>query len=85
MTDAIELRQVIDQLREELRFAVESVDVELRVGVSKGGTAGAKAKFWVLDLAGEAKYSADRSQTIRLKLKPQLKQSGGELLIGRDE
>jgi hypothetical protein len=54
MKDGIELRAVIDQLREELlaltgtvkgedlSFAVESVDVELHVGVTKEAQGGAK-------------------------------------------
>jgi hypothetical protein len=53
MKDGIELRAVIDQLREELlaltgtvkgedlSFAVESVDVELHVGVTKEAQGGA--------------------------------------------
>src|SRR5262245_27152031 len=98
MKDGIELRQVIEQLREELyaltetaggedlRFAVESVDVELHVGVTKEGTTGAKAKFWVLELEGEGKVGTERTQTIKLSLKPRLKGApkGAETLIGRE-
>lgn len=85
MKDGIELRQVIDQLREELfsltqtaggedlRFAIESVDVELHVGVTKEVGAEAKAKFWVLEVGGEGKFATERTQTIKLSLKPRLK------------
>lgn len=85
MNEGIELRAVIEQLREELlaltetvsgedlRFAVESVDVELHVGVTKEGKLGAKAKFWVLEVGAEGKHGTERTQTIRLSLKPRRK------------
>ena len=81
---------MIDQLREELlaltetvkgeelSFAVESVDVELHVGVTKEATGGAKAKLWVLELGAEGKYGTERTQTIKLTLKPRLKGADGE-------
>lgn len=98
MNEGIELRAVIEQLREELlaltetvsgedlRFAVESVDVELHVGVTKEVKPGAKAKFWVLEVGAEGKYGTERTQTIRLSLKPRRKAapSRDEVLI-RDE
>ncbi len=97
MKDGIELRAVIEELREELfaltetvggedlRFAVESVEVELHVGVTKEVEAGAKAKFWVLEVGAEGKYGTARTQTIKLKLTPRLKgaKKGAETLIGR--
>ena len=97
MKDGIELRKVIDQLRDELfaltetvggedlRFAVESVEVELHVGVTKEVDAGAKAKFWVLELGADGKYATERTQTIKLKLNPRMKgaKEGKETLIGR--
>lgn len=85
MNEGIELRAVIEQLREELlaltetvsgedlRFAVESVDVELHVGVTNESKLGAKAKFWVLEVGAEGKYGTERTQTIRLSLKPRRK------------
>ena len=99
MNDGIELGKVVEQLRtelldltqtvggEELRFAVEGIEVELRVGVTKGGSAGTKAKFWVHEAGGEAKYGTDRTQTIKLRLKPNLKgaEKGVETLIGAED
>ena len=90
MKDGIELGKVINQLRteileltrtaggEDLRFALESIEVELHVGVTKEDIGGVKAKFWVLEAGGEAKYSTDQTQTIKLTLKP-----NGETLVGR--
>lgn len=97
MNDGIELGKVIEQLRaeifaltetaggEELRFAIESIEVELHVGVTKAADAGVKAKFWVLEAGTAAKYGTDRTQTIKLKLKPNIKgaKEGAETLIRR--
>jgi hypothetical protein len=61
--------------------------VELHVGVTKEGTAGAKATFWVLELGAEGKYATERTQTIKLTLKPRLKGApgGAETLIRREK
>lgn len=97
MGERIGLREVIEELREELgflnqntkdesiRFQVESVDVELHVGVTKEATAGAKAKFVVFGIGaeagGEGKYGTERTQTIKLTLRPHA--HGTELEIRR--
>jgi hypothetical protein len=64
---------------------VESIDVELHVGVTKGGGGDVKAKFWVLELGGKGEYETERTQTIKLTLKPKLAGAtpGTETLIGR--
>ncbi|WP_437623572.1 trypco2 family protein [Sorangium sp. So ce1151] len=99
MAEPTELRSVIEQLRqdlqalnetvggEDLRFAVESVDVELHVGVTREAGAEAKAKFWVLELGADGRYGTERTHTIKLTLKPRLKgaKEGTETLIGRDD
>lgn len=85
MDKGIGLRKVVDQLREELfaltetvsgedlRFAVESVEVELHVGVAKEGGGSGKVSFWVVEIGGEAKYATEQTQTIKLTLKPRRK------------
>lgn len=100
MDKGIELRTVVDQLREELlgltqtvkgeelQFVVESIELELHVGVTKGGEVGGKvaAKFWVFEV-GEAStkgtYEVERTQKITLKLKPKFRDAkpGTEHLI----
>lgn len=90
MSKGIELRTVVDQLREELaaltqtvkgeelQFSVESIELELKVGVTKGGEVGGKvgAKFWVFEV-GEAStkgtYESEHTQTIKLTLKPKFR------------
>jgi hypothetical protein len=97
MENGIELRKVVDQLREELgaltqtvggeelQFAVEGIELELRCAVTKGGGTDAKAKFWVLELGAKGEYKTDNTQTIKLKLKPIQKgaKPGAETRIGR--
>lgn len=97
--DKLGLEVVIDQLREELlaltrtandkdfRFALESVEVELHVGVTREGGGNAKAKFWVLELDAGGKYARESTQTIKLTLKPRVEglPAGSEVPIGRDD
>jgi len=90
MQGKIELSEVVDQLRlelqvlnnevkdKQLQFLVESVEVELRVAVTKESTVGAKAKFWVLEVGAEGKHNEAVTQVIKLKLIP-----NAETLIGR--
>ncbi len=82
MENGIELRQVVDQLREELgslaqtasgeelQFIVEGIEVELQCGVTKGVGTDTKAKFWVLEVGAKGEYTTETTQTIKLKLKP---------------
>lgn len=82
MKGAIELSDVIEELRtellvamkegdgKELRFGVDSVEVELQVAVTKETEGEAKAKFWVLEVGGKGKLADARTQTVRLTLTP---------------
>lgn len=88
--------EVIRQLRQELlaaveagegqnlRFAIEELQLEMQVLVTKGASAKAGGKggvrFWVLNAEASAeaqgKYESSRLQKVTLKLKP--KTSGDE-------
>lgn len=95
--DRIGLGVVIEQLRAELaalnavagdkdlRFALDNVEVELHIGVTREAGASAVAKFWVLELGGEGKYAHERTQTIKLTLKPRLEglPAGHEVPLAR--
>ena len=97
MENGIELRKVVDQLREELgaltqtaggeelQFVVEGIELELRCAVTKGAGTDAKAKFWVLELGAKGEYKTDNTQTVKLKLKPIQKgaKAGTETRISR--
>lgn len=92
----IELKSVIDDLRlellgltrtvenEKLQFVVESVELELKVGVTKTAGVDGKAKFWVLELGAKGEYKHDETQTVKLKLKPKLRDDeDAEVRVGR--
>lgn len=61
--------------KEDLKFAVDSIDVEAQVTVSMDAklSGAAKWKFWILseaEVGAEAGVARDTVQTIRLKLTP---------------
>jgi hypothetical protein len=92
----IELGEVIGELRRELqaamnqgkdqplRFELGPVELEAIVAVEKGGGGGAKIRFWVIELGGDAKVAKSSTQRIKLALRPQLA-SGGSPWVRGDE
>ncbi len=78
----IELRRELEEARragedQNLRFRVESVEVELKVTVSKDAEAGAGFKFWVINGDAKGKIAAESVQTLRLKLDPLVSDTQG--------
>jgi hypothetical protein len=86
----IELADVIRQLREELdaarasgsdselQFELGPIDLEVTVGLEKEGGGGAKVRFWVIELGGDAKVAGSSTQRIKLTLNPSLRTPGTE-------
>jgi hypothetical protein len=84
MDDAVELADMIWQLRHELsramwagenadlRFKAETVELELTVGLERAREPGVKVRFWVFDAGAAAKRTTLSTQTIRLTLSPVL-------------
>ncbi|MCW6006435.1 hypothetical protein K1W54_17905 [Micromonospora sp. CPCC 205371] len=82
MDDAVELADLIWQLRHELsramwagenadlKFRAESVELELTVGLERVREPGVKVRFWVFDAGAGGKRAATTTQTIRLTLSP---------------
>lgn len=83
MTDAaLGLAEAVEALREELsqamsagegerlRFALGDVELELSVTVTRGGSTGAKVRFWVVDADASANLGRQSVQTLRLRLTP---------------
>jgi hypothetical protein len=80
--DAVELADLIEELRRELskamragegselRFEPGPVELELTVGVEKVVGPEAKVRFWVLDLGASAHRSSAVTQRIKLTLDP---------------
>jgi hypothetical protein len=93
----IELGEVIGELRRELqqamdageseplRFELGPVELEATVAVEKGGGGGAKVRFWVIELGGDAKATQSSTQRIKLSLQPRLAASGESPLIAGEE
>jgi len=85
----IELSEMISELRRELNHAIEAghdeplrfelgpVEVEVTVGLDSKGTAGAKVRFWVVELGGDGEVARSSLQRIKLTLQPRLAGSSG--------
>jgi Trypsin-co-occurring domain 2 len=79
---AIELAELIGQLRselteamtagdgEDLRFFLGPVELELTVAVDREAKPGAKVRFWVVELGAETKLGSSSTQKIKLTLDP---------------
>lgn len=84
MEDAVELADLIWQLRSELsraawggenkdlRFKAEKVELELTVAVEKSRDPKVKVRFWVLDAGVGSQHKGTSLQTVRLTLLPVL-------------
>ena len=90
--DHIELAAAIANLRkqlqeaikagkkEDLRFAVQDIEIELQCIAKKEGTAKSEVKFWVINGEAGGTFGSEKVQTVKLKLKP-VSQGGGEVLV----
>jgi hypothetical protein len=93
----IELAEVIGELRRELqqamnagedeplRFELGPVELEATIAVEKGGSGGAKVRFWVIELGGDVKASQSSTQRIKLAFQPRLAATGKTPLISGEE
>lgn len=82
MHDAVELADMIEQLRRELsraawagessdlRFRAEQVELELTVAVERSREPGVKVRFWVFDANATARTAGMVTQRIKLTLQP---------------
>jgi hypothetical protein len=80
----IELAEVIRELRsevnrarvgardDELQFELGPIDLEVTVAVEQEGGAGAKIRFWVVEIGGDARIATNNTQRIKLVLRPTL-------------
>lgn len=82
MDGAVELADMIGQLRQELsramvagehadlRFEAETVELELAIGVEKARQPGARVRFWVFDVGADVRHASTATQKITLVLRP---------------
>ncbi|MGD0606451.1 MAG: trypco2 family protein [Streptosporangiaceae bacterium] len=94
---AVELAELIGQLRAELtkamdagdgaelRFELGPVELELTVAVNKEANPGAKVRFWVVELGAEGSVASQSGQRIKLTLDPRLSEEPGRPLISGAE
>jgi hypothetical protein len=61
----------------QLRFRPAPVELTLNVGVTRGGTAKAGVKWWLIESGGERSRQAVVTQTIKLVLEPVLIDAAG--------
>jgi hypothetical protein len=89
----MELAEVIRDLREELeraivtgegealRFELGPVELEVSVAIEAGAQAGAKARFWVVELGAQGTADRTSTQRIKLVLSPRLGPDGAAPLV----
>jgi hypothetical protein len=76
-----ELSEAIDAGKGKgLRFAPESIDLELQVEVATAASTEAGAKFWVLSAAAAGSREQSSTHTLKLRLRP-VDASGDDVLI----
>lgn len=80
----IELSELIRDLRLELETAIATapadglrlelgpVEVEVSVGVDRSASAGAKVRFWVVEMGPDASVARSSVQRVKLTLTPRL-------------
>jgi hypothetical protein len=69
------LRMELQEAMEEgdgkkLRFEAQDIELEFKCGVTREAGAKAGVKFWVVDAGAEGKIGDEKTQTVKLKLKP---------------
>lgn len=89
----LELADVIRDLREELeramvmgegeplRFELGPIELEVSVAIEAGAQAGAKARFWVVELGAQGTMERTATQRIKLVLSPRLGPDGTTPLV----
>lgn len=65
---------------QDLRFAVQDIEVELKCLVKSEGGRGLGVKFWVINAEAKRKIANETVQTVKLKLRL-VGKDGGEVLV----
>ncbi|MEU3605145.1 trypco2 family protein [Streptomyces sp. NPDC035033] len=96
MSMDIELADLLASLRSEIgrarleaagadvRFRIDSIDLELQVSVEKSAEANASMKFWVVSLGGKAAAKNGQTHTLRMTLTAEDAATGQKVLTGDD-
>ncbi|MER7708126.1 trypco2 family protein [Kitasatospora sp. NPDC097605] len=65
-----------DAVGQTLAFELGDIELELSVAVESSGRAGAKVRFWVVELGGDADHRRADTQTVKLTLHPRVAATG---------
>ncbi|MET9376274.1 trypco2 family protein [Streptomyces sp. NPDC002992] len=76
-------RAQLDAAGQDVRFRINSIDLELQVAVEKSAEAKAGVRFWVVSLGGGGSTKAARTHTIKLSLGAETG-AGDPVLTGDD-
>ncbi|MFD5780028.1 trypco2 family protein [Streptomyces sp. NPDC126933] len=82
------LRSEIDRARldaddQEVRFRINSIDLELQVAVERSAEAQAGVRFWVVSLGGKGGVKTGETHVVKLSLTAETK-TGDAVLTGDD-
>ncbi|MER6530611.1 trypco2 family protein [Streptomyces sp. NPDC001508] len=82
------LRSEIDRARlaaagQDVRFRINSIDLELQVAVEKTAEANAGVRFWVVSLGGKGGGKSAQTHTVKLSLAAET-DTGEQVLTGDD-
>jgi hypothetical protein len=61
-------RARLDSANKDVRFRVDSIDLELQVAVENAAEADAGVRFWVVSMGGKGSVKSAETQVIRLRL-----------------
>ncbi|MEV6975616.1 trypco2 family protein [Kitasatospora sp. NPDC093806] len=76
-------RARIDSRDQDVRFRIDSIDLELQVAVEKSAEADGGVRFWVVSLGAKGAAKAAHTHTVRLALSAETA-DGGQVLTGDD-
>ncbi|MEU8525748.1 MULTISPECIES: trypco2 family protein [Streptomyces] len=76
-------RARLDAAGQDVRFRIDSIDLELQVAVEKSAEANAGMKFWVVSLGAKGTAKAAETHTVRLSLAAETA-TGEPVLTGDD-
>ena len=69
----LQLQEAIEEGHDEkLHFDIKDLELELKCGVTREGGGKTGVKFWLIEAGAEGKMGKESSQTIKLKLSPEM-------------
>ncbi|MCC0095277.1 MULTISPECIES: trypco2 family protein [Streptomyces] len=76
-------RARVDAAGQDVRFKINSIDLELQVAVEKTGEGNAGVRFWVVSLGGKATAKSAETHTVKIALGAQT--AGGDAVLTGDD